>query len=62
MSALAAVCVTALVWVVRPPARWSLVWRVPAALALAVVAAACYLADGAWRALRRRVGGGRHGR
>lgn len=62
MSALADVLVYAVAWVVRPPARWSLVWRVPVALALAVVALACYVADGLWRVVRRHVGGGRRGR
>lgn len=36
----------------RPP-RLSLVWRIPAAAALAVVALICFALDDAWRALKR---------
>lgn len=62
MSALIAVLDAAFVRVVLPPARWSLVWRIPAAIGLALVAVVCYAIDDVWRALRRRFGGGRHGR
>lgn len=44
-----------LLWVATPPSARSLLWRIPVAVGLGIVAMCCFIADDIYRAVRRRV-------